>query len=55
MASYRFALEQLVVRTPSPQAATAERTLNQLKTDIARHDRAPTPTWVRQNSLAAND
>ncbi len=55
VASYRYALEQLVVRTPSPQAATAERTLNQLKTDIARHDRAPTPTWVRQNSLAAND
>lgn len=53
--SYRYALEQLVVRTPSPQAATAERTLNQLKVDIERYDRAPTPTWVRQNSLAANN
>lgn len=55
VASYRYALEQLVVRTPSPEAATAERTLNELKADIARYDRAPTPTWVRQNSLAAND
>lgn len=53
--SYRYALEQLVVRTPAPQAATAERTLNNLSTDITRYDRAPTPTWVRQNSLAYND
>jgi hypothetical protein len=53
--SYRYALEQLVVRTPSSQAATAERAINQLKADIARYDRAPTPTWVRPNSLAAND
>ncbi len=53
--SYRFALEQLVVMTPSPQAATVERALDQLKVDIARHDRASTPTWVRPNSLAANN
>ena len=55
VASYRYALEQLVVRMPSPEAATAERTLNRLKADIARYDRAPAPTWVRQNSLAANN
>ena len=54
-ASYRYALEQLVVKTPSAQAASVERALSQLKADITRHDRAPTPTWVRQNSLAAND
>lgn len=54
-ASYRYALEQLVVRTPSPEAATAERALNRLKSDIVRYDRAPAPTWVRQNSLAANN
>jgi hypothetical protein len=30
IASYRFALERLVIITPSPQAADAERTLNQL-------------------------
>ncbi len=54
-ASYRYALEQLVVRTPSAEAAAIERSLNRLKADITRHDRAPTPTWVRQNSLAANN
>lgn len=53
--SYRYALEQLVVRTPSPEAATVERTLNTLKAEITRYDRAPTPTWVRQNSLAYNN
>lgn len=51
--SYRYALEQLVVRTPMSEVSTVERALNQLKADIARYDRAPTPTWVRQNSLAA--
>jgi hypothetical protein len=53
--SYRYALEQLVVRTPSPQAAIVERALNKLKADIARYEEAPTPTWVRQKSLASND
>lgn len=53
-ASYRYALEQLVVRTPSPQAAEVERALNKLKFDIARHEQAPTPTWERQKSLAFN-
>ncbi len=55
VASYRYALEQLVVRTPSSEAAIVERALNRLKTDIARYDNAPAPTWVRQNSLAANN
>ena len=30
MASYRFALERLVIMTPSPQAADVEQTLNEL-------------------------
>ena len=55
VASYRFALERLVVMTPSAEAATAEREINQLKTDISRYGSEPTPTWVRQKSLAAND
>lgn len=55
VSSYRYALEQLVVRTPSAEAAIVERALNKLKADITRYDRAPTPTWVRQNSLAANN
>lgn len=54
-ASYRYALEQLVVRTPSSEAAIAERALNQLKSEIVRYDRAPAPTWVRQKSLAASN
>lgn len=54
-ASYRFALEQLVVMTPMPQAAIVERAINQLKTDISRYYSEPTPTWVRQKSLASND
>ncbi len=52
--SYRYALEQLVVRTPSAEAATVERALNRLKADIARYERAPAPTWERQKSLAAS-
>lgn len=53
VASYRYALEQLVVRTPSSEAAVVERALNTLKADIARYDSGPAPTWKRQNSLAA--
>lgn len=52
--SYRYALEQLVVRTPSSEAATVELALNDLKADIARYEQAPTPTWVREKSLASN-
>jgi len=54
VASYRYALEQLVVRTPSAEAAVAERQLNKLKADIARYDSGPTPSWTRQKSLASN-
>ena len=39
-ASYRFALERLVIMTPSPQAVDVERTINQLQAQIARY-RAP--------------
>jgi hypothetical protein len=51
-ASYRFALERLVISTPSPQAADAERTLNQLQADITRYRNHPAPTWSREPSLA---
>jgi hypothetical protein len=51
-ASYRFALERLVISAPSPQAVDAERTLNQLQTEIARYRTAPAPTWSREPSLA---
>jgi hypothetical protein len=50
--SYRFALERLVVYTPSPQAAQCEQALNQLKASIARY-RYPAPAWTDEHSLGA--
>jgi hypothetical protein len=52
VASYRFALERLVIMTPQIQAVDAERLLNQLQVQISRYDMLP-PTWVRQPSLAS--
>ena len=49
-ASYRYALERLVIPTPSPQAVDVERSINQLQAQIARY-RAPAPTWVREQNL----
>jgi hypothetical protein len=49
-ASYRFALERLVIQTPSGQAADVERSINQLQAQIARY-RGPAPTWVREQNL----
>jgi hypothetical protein len=51
--AYRFALEHLVVRTPSPQAVEAERSLNSLRAEIARYRNQTAPTWVREPSLAS--
>ena len=51
-ASYRFALERLVIAAPSPQAVDAERTLNNLQAEIARYRHHPAPTWQREPSLA---
>ena len=39
-ASYHFALERLVMMTPSSQAVEVERALNQLKAETARHGSA---------------
>jgi hypothetical protein len=50
---YRFALERLVIMTPSPLAIEVERSLNQLQAQIARYRSHPAPTWVREQSLAA--
>jgi hypothetical protein len=49
-ASYRFALERLVIMTPSPLAVDIERAINQMQTDIARY-RNPAPSWVREQNL----
>jgi hypothetical protein len=51
VASYQFALERLVVITPSQQAVEAERTITLLQNQIARYQQ-PAPTWVREPSLA---
>ncbi len=51
-ASYRFALEHLVIAAPSPQAIEAERAVNQLHAEISRYRGQPTPTWQREPSLA---
>jgi hypothetical protein len=50
---YRFALERLVLMTPSPQAVDVERTLNQLQAQIAQYRRSIPNSWVREQSLAA--
>jgi hypothetical protein len=54
VASYHFALERLVVITPSPQAIEAERSITLLQNQIARYQR-PAPTWVREPSLASSN
>jgi hypothetical protein len=52
VSAYRFALERLVISTPSTQAVEAERAINQLLHQIARYHTLP-PTWAREQSLAA--
>lgn len=52
VSAYRFALERMVVMTPSPQAVDVERSLNQLQAKIARY-RTPAAPWLREQSLAS--
>ena len=51
--AYQFALERLVIMTPTTQAVEAERSLNQLQAQIARYRTNSAPTWAREQSLAA--
>jgi hypothetical protein len=53
VSSYRFALERLIIMTPSPQTIEVERALNNLRDEIARYRTRGSPTWVREQSLAA--
>lgn len=53
VSGYRFALERLVLMTPSPQAVDVERTLNQLQAQITQYRRSIPNSWVREQSLAA--
>jgi hypothetical protein len=50
-ASYHYALERLVIATPSPMAVDVERAITQMQGMIERY-RAPAPTWVREQNLA---
>ena len=54
VASYHFALERLVIITPSPQAIEAERSITLLQKQIERYQQ-PAPTWVREPSLASTN
>ena len=52
VSSYRFALERLVITTPSAQAADVERASINCKLR-SRATARPAPTWVREQNLAA--
>lgn len=52
IASYRFALERLVVMTPSPMAVDAERSLTNLQARIAQ--RGPGPVRIEQRGGSLN-
>jgi hypothetical protein len=54
IASYRFALERLIIMSPSSQAAQAELMINQLNTTIARY-RNGAPLFRAESSLARNN
>jgi hypothetical protein len=54
VASYKFALERLVIMMPSPQAMQAELMINQLKSTIAQY-RNGAPLFRTEGSLARNN
>ncbi|HEX3441965.1 MAG TPA: hypothetical protein VHT93_16615 [Pseudolabrys sp.] len=51
VASYRFALERLVIATPSSQAVEVERALTRLKAQVAYYRHVLPPSWQRVPSL----
>lgn len=51
VASYRYALERLVIAAPSPLAVDVERAVTQMQGVIERY-RGPAATWVREQNLA---
>jgi hypothetical protein len=52
--AYRFALERLVIMTPTTQAVETERSINQLQAQVAHYRLRSAPTWVREQSLASS-
>jgi hypothetical protein len=55
VAGYRFALERLVIMTPSQQAVEAEQALNRLQAQIAYYSNHTAPTWQQEPSLVSSD
>jgi hypothetical protein len=53
VSAYRYALERLVIMTPSAQAVDVERSINQLQVQINYYRTNAAPKWVREQSLAA--
>lgn len=51
-ADYRFALERLVIATPSPQAADVEREINRLHKVLARYQFGAPPRRIGGGNLA---
>jgi hypothetical protein len=51
VSSYRFALERLVVATPSPSVVQVERALNQLEANVAYYRAHRVPTGSETASL----
>jgi len=49
-ASYRFALEHLVIQSPSPMAVDIERAITAMNAEIAYY-RSPAPSWTREQNL----
>ena len=53
ISGYRYALDRLVITTPSAQAVDAERSINQLQAQLEYYRTHSAPTWAREQSLAA--
>jgi hypothetical protein len=51
--AYHFALERLILMTPSPQAVEVERSINQLRAKVEYYRTHIAPTWVREQSLVS--
>jgi hypothetical protein len=54
IASYRFALERLIIMSPSAQAAQVELMIDQLRDTIARYQKGA-PLYRSESSLARNN
>lgn len=53
VAAYKFALERLVVMTPSPQAVQVEQALKELRSRVTWYRTHLPSGWVREQSLAS--